>query len=72
MLCRTTQDGWVMEKYSDKTWFTGGGNGKSLQYYCQENPMNSMRKQKDMTLEGDPPQNGKCPICYWGRVEGNY
>ena len=72
MLCRMTQDGWVMEKHSDKMWLTGGGNGKPLQYYCPENPMNSVRKQNDMTLEGEPHQNGKRPICRSRRVEGNY
>ena len=31
-------------------WSTGEGNGKPLQYSCLENPMNSMKCQKDMTL----------------------
>ena len=31
----------------------GGGNGKPLQYYCLENPMNSMRRQKDTTREDE-------------------
>ena len=30
-LCRATQDGRVMVDSSDKTWFTGKGNGKPLQ-----------------------------------------
>ena len=30
---------------------TGEGNGKPLQYSCLENPMNSMKKQIDMTLK---------------------
>jgi len=38
----------------DKTWFTGEGNGKPLQYSCLENPMNTMKRQKDMTLEDEP------------------
>ena len=33
----------------DKMWFTGGGNGKPLQYSFFENPMNSVKGQKDMT-----------------------
>ena len=49
MPCRATQEGPVTVQSSDKTWFTGGGNGKSLQYSCHENPMNSMRWQKDGT-----------------------
>ena len=41
---------------SDKTWSTGEGNGKPLQYSCLENPMNSMKSQKDMTLKGELPR----------------
>ena len=44
MPCRPTQDGWVIVKSSDKTWSTGGGNGKAPQYSCCENPMNSDAK----------------------------
>ena len=40
---------------SDKMWSTGEGNGKPLQYYCLENPMNSMKRQKDRTLKGELP-----------------
>ena len=43
-----------MVESSDKMWSTGGGNGKSLQYSCLENPMNSMKRQKDKTLEDEP------------------
>ena len=32
-------------------WSTGEGNGKPLQYSCLENPMNSMKRQKDRTDE---------------------
>ena len=42
-----------MVKVSDKTWSTGEGNGKALQYSCLENPMNSMKRQKDMTLKDE-------------------
>ena len=34
-------------------WSTGEGNGKPLQYSCLENPLNSMRWQKDRTLKDD-------------------
>ena len=54
MLCRATQDGWVMES-SDKTWSTGERNGKPLQYSCFENPMNSMKTEKYRTLKDDLP-----------------
>ena len=53
MSCRVTQDGQVMVESSDKTWSTGEGNGKPRQYSCPENPMNSMKKQKDMTLKDE-------------------
>ena len=38
---------------SDKTRSTGEGNGKPPQYSCLENPMNSMKRQKDMTLKDE-------------------
>ena len=53
---RATQDGQVMGEISDKMWSTGEGNGTPLQYYCSENPMNSMEMQKDMTLKGELPR----------------
>ena len=43
-------------KKSDKTWSTGGENGNPLQYSCHENLMNSMKRQKDMTLEDEAPR----------------
>ena len=36
-----------MVERSDKTWSTGEGTGKPLQYSCLENPINSMTRQKD-------------------------
>ena len=54
---RATQDGWVMVEGSDKTWSTGEGNGKPLQYSCLENPMNSMKRQKDRTLKDELPRS---------------
>ena len=45
-----------MVERSDKTWSTGEGNGKPLQYSCLENPMNSMKRQKDMTLKDELPR----------------
>ena len=47
-------NGQVIVKSSDKVWSTGGGNGKPPQYTCCENAMNSMKRQKDMTLEDEP------------------
>ena len=57
MSCRATRDGWVIVESSDKTWSTGEGNGKPLQYSCLENPMNSMKRQKDMTLKDELPRS---------------
>ena len=56
MLCRVTQDGGIMVDSSDK-WSTGEGNGKPLQYSCLENPMNSLRRPKDMTLKDKFPRS---------------
>ena len=42
---------------SDKTWSTGEGNGKPLQYSCLENPVNSMKRQKDMILKDELPRS---------------
>ena len=49
---------------SEKTWSTGEGNGKStgegngkpFQYSCLENPMNSMKRQKDRILKEELPR----------------
>ena len=57
MLCRATQDGQVMVESSDKMWSTEERNGKPLQHSCLENPMNSMKRQKDMTLKDEPPKS---------------
>ena len=55
MLCGDTQDGRVMVESTDSMWSTGEGNGKPLQYSCLENPMNSMKRQKDRTLKDELP-----------------
>jgi len=47
------QDGWVMVECLDKMWSTGERNGKPGQYPCFENPMNSMKRQKDRTLKDE-------------------
>ena len=56
MPCRATEDRWVMVESSDKTWFTGDGNGKPLQYSCLENTKNSMKRQKYRTLKDELPR----------------
>ena len=37
--------------------FTREGNGKALQYSCLEKPLNSMERQKDMTLKDELPRS---------------
>ena len=56
MLCRATQDGWVLVESSDKMWFTGERNGKPLKYSCLENPVNSTKRQKDRILKDELPR----------------
>ena len=46
----------MVESY-DKTQSTGEGNGKPLQCSCLENPMNSMKRQKDRTLKDELPRS---------------
>ena len=41
---------------SDKMWSTGEGTGKPLQYSYLENPMDSMKRQKDRTLKDELPR----------------
>ena len=57
MPCRATQDVQVMVERSDRMWSTGEGNGKPLQCSCLENPMSSMRRQKDRTLKEELPRS---------------
>ena len=56
MPCGATQDRRVMVESSDRMWSTGEGNGKPLQYSCLENPMNSMKRQKDRKLKDELPR----------------
>ena len=57
MPCGATQDGIVMMESSDKTWSPGEGNGKPLQYSCLENPMNTMKRQKDLIRKDKFPRS---------------
>ena len=63
MPCRAIQDRWVIVKSSDKTWSSGGGNGKPPQYICHENPTNYIKREKDVTLK-DEPQYGLEGVQY--------
>ena len=57
MPCRAIQDGQVKVESSEKMWSIGEGNGKPLQYSCLENPMTSMKRQKDRTLKDELPRS---------------
>ena len=54
MQCRATQDRRVIVKSYDKTWSTGGGNGKPLPYSHRKNPINSIKRQKDVMPKYEP------------------
>ena len=43
-----------MLESSEKMWFTEAKNGKPLQYSYLENPMYSMKRQKDLTWKDEP------------------
>ena len=55
--CGATQDRQVMVERSDRMCSTGEGNGKPLQFSCLENPINSMKRQKDRTLKDELPRS---------------
>ena len=57
MPCRATQEGQVMMESSDKMWSTGEGNDKPFHYSCLENPMNSMKRQKERILKDELPRS---------------
>ena len=46
-----------MVERSDRTWSTGEGNGKPLQYSCLENPMNSRKRQYDRIPKEELPRS---------------
>ena len=47
----------VMVQSSDKMWSTGKGNDKPHQYFCLENRMHRMKRQKDKTLKSELPRS---------------
>ena len=66
MLCGATQDGQVIVERSDRMWSTGEGNGKPLQYSCLENPMDSMKTEKDRTCCAVQPKKFKKTLMAGG------
>ena len=47
----------VIVKSSDKMSSTGGRNSSPPQCSCLEDPMDSVHRQKDTILEGEPPRS---------------
>ena len=45
-----------MVESSVKMWSTGEGHGKPHQYFCLENPMNSMKRQEVRTKNDELPE----------------
>ena len=60
-----------MVERSDRMWPTGEGNGKPLQYSCLENPMNSMKRQKDRTLKDELLRSGGAQYATGGQWRNN-
>ena len=71
MPCRATQDGQAMVDTSDNTCSTGEVNGKPLQYSCLENPMNSMKRQKDRTLKDELSRSVGAPYATGDQLRNN-
>ena len=70
MLCGVTQDGQATMKGSNKICSSVVGNGNPFQYYCPENPMDSVKSQRDM-IPGDEPLPGlKESDILLGKSEG--
>ena len=60
-----------MMESSDKMWSTGEGNGKPLRYSCLENPMISMKRQKDNTLKDKLPRSVGAQYATGGHWRNN-
>ena len=57
MPCRASQDRRVIVESSDKTWPTGEWNGKLLEYSHLKNPVNTVKRQKGMTVRDELPRS---------------
>ena len=53
-------------------WSTGEGTGKPLQYSCLENPMKSMKRQKDRTLKDELPRSVGAQYATGDQWRNNY
>ena len=62
MPCRATQDGWVIVESSDKTWSTGEGNGKPLQYSYLKTPISWVQFSRSVVSNSlQPHESPPCP-----------
>ena len=61
-----------MEESSDKMLSIGEGNDKPLQYSCLENPMNSMKRQKDRTMKDELPRSAGAQYATGDQWRNNY
>ena len=52
-------------------WSSGEGNGKPFQYSCLENPMNTMKRQKDRTLRDELPRLVGAQYAMGGQQRNN-
>ena len=57
---------------SDRTWFTGEGNGKPLQYSCLENPINSMKRQYNRIPKEELPRSVGAQYATGDQRRNNY
>ena len=60
-----------MVERSDRMWSTGEGSVKPLQYSCLENPMNSMKRQKDRILKEELPRSVGAQYATGGEWRNN-
>ena len=64
-----------MVERSHRMWSTGEGNGKPLQMSrnsCLENPMNSMKRQKDKTLKDELPRSVSAKYATGNQWRNNF
>ena len=62
---RATQVGWVTVKSSDKRGPLEEGRANHSSFLDTRIPWSTVKSQKDMTLDDEPLQGGRCPIRYW-------
>ena len=63
LLFRTTQDRQLIVNNSNKIWSPGGENDNPPQYSYIEKPLDSMKRQKAMTLEDEPARSEGVPYA---------